>query len=695
MRIILIILALVFFCGFAYAEPSNLARSEQATLSLVAGGYDSNGNISLGLNYKLKQGWHIYWRTPGDAGYPMTLDWSKSKNIASQEFFWPAPARHRTKISGDNYSESYNYEDEILFPIIIHPKNNKAITDIKLHVNYAVCNDTCIPAEADLLIDIPKNYKNEQEQLLINKYISLVPKENGSFGINIEQVSLAQNVKGEKYFIINVTSEKNLDDAEIFIEGSNNFAFYNPTVSSNTEESLFYVPITVLAKDSSLEGQNFTVTLKNDNESIVKTVAYEDILVLPMRSEGAEDKNYTLELIILFAFLGGLILNVMPCVLPVLSIKLLGVIKHGGGSKAHIASSFVVTAIGIIFSFLLLAGLIIILKSIGMNVGWGFHFQEPLFIITMVVLLTLFAANMWGFFEFKIPSIGGNLYNKSLESSNTGNFLTGVLATVLATPCTAPFLGTAVGFALAQGTFAIITIFFAMGVGLASPYLLLSLYPQLVAKLPKPGKWMIKIKIILGWILAATAVWFIWILSNQIGKAAGLILLALAIIKLLKLWAAKHIRFFAQKHVKYPVLITIIALAFILPIHLSNHHHPVDAKTLWQPFEEEKIEELVDEGKVVLVDVTADWCLTCKVNKFTVLETKEMQAIFANENVIPMQADWTNKNRNIYNFIKKYGRAGIPFNIIYGPEAPQGIILSELLSKQDVIDAIKKAKNAK
>jgi suppressor for copper-sensitivity B len=672
---------LTYFLSVTIANAQTSTKTEQADLSLITGGYNDNGEIILGLHYKLQPGWHIYWRSAGDNGYPPALDWQDSKNISDQKLFWPAPTRNIDKISNNLSTESYLYKDEVLFPITIIPQNATTPVNIKLHANYAICKDICIPADADLSLDITPNFKDAQTAEIINKHLQYVPKENGHYGINIKDVS-----SDGKTLQIKITANKSFAQAEIFIEGGKDLAFYNPQISTDSSglNATFNAPISYLTNKTSLENQDLTITVKNDHDSIEKTINTNEITTT---SEATHEENsYSLWLILVFGLLGGLILNVMPCVLPVLSIKLLGVIKHSGSSKSQIASSFTATALGIISSFIALAVLVIALHAAGMNVGWGFHFQEPIFIITLIIILTFFTANLWGFFEIRMPNIGDKAYKKSSENSPIGHFLTGVLATALATPCTAPFLGTAVGFALSRGSFEIMSTFISMGIGMALPYLFFSVFPNLVTKLPRPGAWMVTVKKFMGWLLAATAIWLIWILSHQIGNISAAILSALCIFSLIKLSRTKSLPF--------PFLVLIIVLSFALPITLSDNSDKAKTVTndIWQPFNEKDIPTLVASGKTVFVDVTADWCLTCKVNKLLVISDSEVHKALSNSVVIAMQADWTNKDEHIATYMRGYKRVGIPFNIVYGPGAPEGIILSELLNKQIVLDALKKAK---
>jgi suppressor for copper-sensitivity B len=679
----------------ASAKSANfIARSDQAEISLLGGSY-VDGKAQLGLRVKMQPGWHIYWRYAGDSGFPPVLDWSGSANFSGAEFLWPAPKRLRQELQPDNFLESYTYSDQVTFPIEVKAQDSKKPLDILLNVSYAICAQTCIPGQADLSLNLQNGFQSSANLEIIAFAKKLVPKANGTYGINIESVSKLLYAQGNKQFIeVTASNVKDFsEDATILIEAGDNFLFNNPATQINGKHAKFTVPVTFITDKKDLKGASLTITLINNDESVEITKSADspgdtNNISLP------ENKKYsyrTLLLMIIFAFIGGLILNVMPCVLPIISIKILGIVKHGGGKKSEVTASFLVSALGILVSFLGLALITIWLKSAGEIIGWGFNFQQPYFIITLVIILTILAANLWGLFEIGLP---GNLASSGTQPEGMfGHFMSGVLATILATPCTAPFLGTAVGFSITRGAFEILVIFLSMGAGLASPYLLFSMLPGMITKLPKPGAWMVKVKHVMGILLALAAIWLIWVLSNQLGKMAADVLLALCFLQILKFWAAKHVYFI--KKIKIPLFVIIMFLEFIIPIRLADKidtKNPGPGNDIWEEFKPDDIQPLVSNGKIVFVDITADWCLTCKVNKLAVLNSDEIKHALENSDVVAMQGDWTNPDSQIAAYLGKYERLGIPFNIVYGPGAPKGIVLSELLGKKDVIAALNKAR---
>ena len=379
----------------------------------------------------------------------------------------------------------------------------------------------------------------------------------------------------------------------------------------------------------------------------------------------------------------------MPCVLPVLSLKLLSLVQHGDGDPWAARAGFLASATGIIAAFLVLAGALASLKAGGMVVGWGIQFQQPWFLIGLALLITLFACNLWGFFELRLPQ---SISNASIRAGNTnglgGHFLQGAFATLLATPCSAPFLGTAVGFALAGGTVDIFLVFAALGLGVALPYILIAAFPKTATWLPKPGIWVVKLKIVLGFALAATCAWILTVLAGAASTAAAWVVASLmATSGGVLYWAHKlgH----AGVKLSAPALLATFLIATTTPSWLpqsTTSAGKID-NTIWQPFDEAAIPELLAEGKTVYVDVTADWCITCLVNKGMVLGDQQVNNLLSSRKIIAMQADWTKPSDVISQYLAKYGRYGIPFNIVYGPRKPDGVVLPELLSARIVLDA--------
>ena len=348
------------------------------------------------------------------------------------------------------------------------------------------------------------------------------------------------------------------------------------------------------------------------------------------------------------------------------------------------------------FSFLLLAGFLIALKTGGMSVGWGIQFQEPVFLAFLTVVLGLFAYNLFGLFEVTMPAWVGNLVaGRSGEENLGGHFLTGALATLVATPCSAPFLGTAVGFALSRGWLEIVLVFAALGLGLALPYLAVAAFPALAGRLPRPGPWMNVVRRVLGIALAATVLWLLYVLANGIGTDGARVLAALVLIMGAVLALRRAPSSGLGRHAdKLVVALSLVAVVF--PATWASA--PVTAEDragafvgVWQKFDRAEIRKLVAEGKTILVDVTADWCVTCQVNKQLVLEVGTVSEKLKSGEIIAMKADWTRPSQAISDYLAGFGRYGIPFNAVYGPSAPDGVALPELLTTNLVLQAVDRA----
>lgn len=411
------------------------------------------------------------------------------------------------------------------------------------------------------------------------------------------------------------------------------------------------------------------------------------------KTEQQSSSSLSLISAIILAIIGGAILNIMPCVLPVLSIKLLSVINHSRTKISRIRLAFFATICGILLCFSILAAAAIIIKITGSSLGWGLQFQNPYFLIFLIMVLVFLTGNLLGIFEVNFDQFLATLLNKKISQKEAEknifipNFLSGILAVLLATPCSAPFLGSAISFALTQNMTIIFIMFFAIGFGFASPYVVLIIAPKLVYLLPKPGKWMFKIKKLMAAFLILTVLWLGYVLSDNIGLIQSLIAVALSALLLLCLEIkSKFAKFFA--------LITLIAALFYLPVSLQKSNNKVNSSdNLWIEFDEEDLHQLVEQGNIVVVDVTADWCLTCKLNKTRVLNDKEVITKLKSPNIIAMRADITKPDEEVIDFLRRHNRFAIPFNAVFGPNAKNGILASEFLKKKEFLDLIDKAGN--
>lgn len=393
---------------------------------------------------------------------------------------------------------------------------------------------------------------------------------------------------------------------------------------------------------------------------------------------------FSLFITLLFALLGGLILNIMPCVLPILSLKTLALVKKSGHIRKHTAKHGIAYTLGILFSFATIAALLIALQQGGEAIGWGFQMQSPAFVGFLIYLLFLVGLNLSGVFH--LPVLFGGANHNINENSIQGSFFTGVLATLVATPCTAPFMASAIGAALTMPPWAAMLIFLTLGFGLALPFLLISIFPGLLRFLPKPGAWMEKFKELLAFPIYASVIWLLWVLGMQTGIGGVAIILCGLLLIIFMLWLHKAVGNCRLSHRLFSIMATIIMLiAMLFYIGKTGKeemsHIPYSAQTL---------ASLRAEGKAIYVDVTAAWCITCQLNKNIALETQRTQKVFQEKNITLMVADWTNKNAEITEFLRSFGHNGVPLNVFYPAGGGEPVILPQILSEDIVIDTVSK-----
>ncbi|WP_207458597.1 protein-disulfide reductase DsbD domain-containing protein [Azospirillum sp. SYSU D00513] len=668
--------------GQAASGPWTKAGPLEARLISAVEGVGDLDTVPLGLEVRLEPGWKTYWRSPGDAGFAPRLDWGGSGNLKEAALSYPAP--HRFSVLG---FETAGYDVAVTFPVRAVPAEPGKPLDLKLNAELLVCTDICVPQMVSLGLSVPAGPAMPgPEANEVARAEAQVPGDGQASGLAVESVR-ASGTTVE----IEATARETFVQPDVFIEADPPLAFSAPAATFSADDRR--VTLRLEAKEApagtDLAGRSLVLTLVDGNRSLETKVTAEAGLAGSAPAAG-------LLAMLGVAVLGGLILNLMPCVLPVLSLKLLSVVRHGGSAPGAVRAGFLASAAGILTSFLLLAAVLVGVKAAGGAVGWGIQFQQPLFLVFMVVLVTLFAANLWGFFEVPLPRVlADRMGGGSGEGGGiAGQFATGAFATLLATPCSAPFLGTAVGFALAQGPAEVFAIFAALGVGLALPYLTVAAFPRLARLLPRPGRWMAVLRRVMGAALALTALWLLSVLAVQTGEAVAAAVAALMLSVLAALWLG------GRNFRPAGALAGLLALAaFAAPAVVGP---PAGAATgvaedasRWVPFAEPDIRRMVAEGRTVFVDVTAEWCITCQANKKLVLNRGEVAERFEEgRGLVAMRADWTRPDEAISRYLARHGRYGIPFNMVYGPGAPEGIALPELLTESAVIEALDRAAGA-
>ena len=593
-------------------------------ISSATEGVEGLDNIPISLEIVTSSGWKIYWRNPGDSGLPTEITFDGSQNIKNFNIQWPAPFRFSTF-----GIDTFGYEGKIILPINLIPETINEEINLISQISLLACNEICIPFKQDFELNIPKKAHapnlNTRERA---KYLSLVPKPSIPKGFSIGSVSLNEDgilLEGIKFPVNNY---------DVFVENEKGINFGKPIKSGNNillpklnenikilDEEL--IKLTFVSESVSFEKKITLIQTRQDINS------YFAIFV-------------EITIFILISFIGGFLLNFMPCVLPIISLKLSSIITGNLTQQKNIRKSFIFTSLGIISSFFMLAIALITLKYFGNSISWGMQFQNSSFLLLITLIIFLFGLNMLGLFEVRLPRILLDLMPKNHQGL-IGDFLRGYLTTIMATPCSAPFVGTAITFAFSESYLIMLIIFFTMSIGLSSPWILVAAYPKFVKYLPSTGKWMIKLKYFLGVLLLLTSVWTF----------------------------SMFFKSFNNKNVS------------------EKYFSKNDPTLLW---EKGLAQKLASEGNLVLIDITADWCITCKLNKLIIFNNKKINEKILKGDLKFIQGDWTLPNENILNFLAENRRYGIPYNSVHGPNNIEGVILPEILTVKTILNAIKQVK---
>ena len=642
------------------------------------------------------EGWHTYWKNPGDAGIASTFKFStNNKPIDVQAYEWPTPKKYIE--AGDILTIGYSGKKHFFFDDI------PGAFDVKVAV--LICKDICIPGEASLMMGasdafMASRMSKPHPQDELQEAFSKLPQE-GSLPEGFE--FYVTKVKGEALLTLHY-SLKNINSPKLphelgFLTGfpqapwgykRESLYFKDGVIYGKTEiewdgeyqeppiklpeDGQFKIPYELKfllnapgpenTKVVTLKVQNFSVATPSLND-FYKGLTPFDGKSTPVVSSSTSSGN--IWEYFFFAFIGGLILNLMPCVLPVISLKLFGLIKHKNLPRASILKHNISYTLGVLFTFMILGIVIAGLKATGEEIGWGFQLQSPAFILVMMLILFVLSLNLFGLFEFITPG-GSKLGSQELNEGFSGDFFSGILTTILSTPCSAPFLGTALTFAFTTSTLNIFLMFFFIGLGLAFPFLMTGIFPKTLVIFPKPGAWMEKLKYFLGLSLIATVIW----LYDVFVSLVHFDVVSWRLNLLFAMWFFAF--FFAQKISKsrplqflvfaFPLVLTILAIQN-LELRPSGAE-VTQLKDNWTPWSESKLSD--EKGKLVFMDFTAEWCLTCKVNKKLVLETSSFQELSKNYNLVLMRADWTKRDDNITQFLKRYNVVGVPAYFVQKPD---------------------------
>ncbi|UKA12785.1 protein-disulfide reductase DsbD family protein [Photobacterium damselae] len=640
---------------------------------------EANKTVEGLLEVKLDKDWKTYWRSPGEGGTAPSINWELSSNLNSVDWHWPLPKRY--EFLG---VETLGYKHDVIFPMTFHLDDMNKPVFLSGKLTMSSCTSICVLTDYELSLDFnpEKLVPSVDAMVLYNKGNSLVPKP--STAVELTQVSYDE---AKKIVSIVATNKAGWTNPDVFVDGQSKpvkqTSFLTPKIDVSGEQLIAQVPVSSWFGTPKLVGEPLSVTITDKDIAVELSKVADNKPVIALQ-------NDSLLKVIGLALLGGLILNIMPCVLPVLGMKLSSVISAKGLERRQIRAQFIASALGILVSFWLLAGFLALLKVSGQALGWGVQFQSPWFIGAMMIITGLFAANMLGLFEIRLSSNTNTWLATRGDNSYGGHFVQGMFATLLATPCSAPFLGTAVAFALGANYLTLFAIFTALAVGMAAPWLLIALFPQLANALPKPGMWMNTVKTIFGLMMLVTSLWLLSLMANFFSLKIVIVIGVIALALLLsQLWRIKGKRA-TLLTVGFLIIVTAIGL-IIGSLTADKWAKPLPQDHHWIPLNVEQIKQDVAQGKTVFVDVTADWCITCKANKVGVILQEPVYSALDQENIVLMRGDWTKPSDYVTNFLQSHGRFGVPFNIVYGPAAPNGIELPVILTSEQVLDALKRA----
>mgnify|MGYP005729047289 FL=1 len=636
---------IVIFSCFVASEPVDTGH---ARISLIKDHSDfvPGTSINIGLKVSMDTGWHTYWKNPGDSGGPIEISWDLPDGFSVSDIQWPLPE----KIEYPPLM-TYGYEDFVIYPMILTIPDNYQEDGFEMVADILICADVCIPESGK----ISSNLLEIESDSLIYEWLESIPSKS----IPI-QTSIRNNI-----LEIEFTFEKEVKEIYFFpdenrsIDYSSNQNFYKNDDSYLLSINLFDDELKSISGVLDIDGTGYNVSssgVKDSNE---------------------EGTSFITALI--FALIGGLILNLMPCVFPVISLKVLSFVSMGGSSSQKIRNHALIFTAGVIASFMLIALVIVLFKQAGNAVGWGFQLQSPLIVgilsmIMVFISLVLITDNSFGESLTKLGNIGNS------QNGYYSSFLTGVLAVVVASPCTAPFMGTAIGYALIQPSGETVPIFLSLSFGFSLPYLLLAVNPKLIDFLPKPGNWMVTLKEFFAFPMMATAIWLLWVFSLQVSQNLVIFLLIGWLLLALNFWIF-------QKNYKTItkiifLVVSLVSMLYFLPSSEDveiEQNQIIGSATQWYEGIED---EMRNKNQPYFINFTAAWCITCQSNEITAFSKQDFKNLLKEKNIEYIKADWTNRNDAITKSLKKYGRSGVPFYVYWEPGYANPKILPAILTDQ-------------
>ncbi|MEO9101203.1 MAG: thioredoxin family protein [Burkholderiaceae bacterium] len=703
------------------SRPGALVQTERVRAELLAhapDGIAAGRTVWVALRLQHQPHWHTYWKNPGDSGLPTQLQWTLPPGVLAGDIDWPVPQKIPV---GD--LANYGFEGDVLLPVplTITPEYKPPLfggaLEVKLQAAWLVCKTECIPEDGTFALEVPLQSSTAIHSTLFDSAFAAAPQplsvgstakvEQGRLLLSVAGLPAA--LQGQSLGVFPETPELTQPAAAPIQSWQGDVWTGSVPLSSLRSESPQQLAVVLTAPaQTQTPTATSTPTTAQTTPSGWRTVAtieggwpaapIKPVAVSPALTQALADNaarssdsaatasrgNTTLTAALLGALLGGLILNLMPCVFPVLAIKVVGFARHADDRRGHRIAGFAYTA-GVIASFVALGLLLLGLRAAGEQLGWGFQLQSPAMVAGLAVLFTVIGLNLAGLFEF------GGVLPRALVSWEAKNpiinsFLSGVLAVAIASPCTAPFMGASLGFAVGLPAEQALAVFAAIGVGMALPYLLASVLPGFAKLLPRPGGWMQTLRRLMAFPMFATVAWLIWVLGQQSGIDGAGALLALLVAVAFVLWATAQT---GRTRWLFGAA-SVALLVFGLPTLGPNVLHPLDAApqrvsadARWQPWQPGRVDQLVETGRPVFVDFTAAWCVTCQYNKKTTLQNAEVLAAFDAKNIAMLRADWTRRDPAITAALTELGRSGVPVYVFYAA-GRRPVVLSEILDADEV-----------
>ena len=647
----------------------------------------------VAVRQQIDKGWHTYWRNAGDAGEGPKLAWTLPAGWKAGDIVWPAPVR-LLEGKAPNQLAVYAYEGEVLLPVPIEVPASAEVgqtVELKVATTFLVCADICVPEDAVMTLTLPVAATARPDARWGEAITEALAKAPKAAGLNAAFQQKGQTLK------LAITGPQlrgaNAAGAYFFPYAGGVIVHQGQQLIERGPDGLtLTLPLSANASPGEVSG---VLALAGASYEITAKAG-----PLPPGASGlgAPGKRQALPVTLLLAFLGGLILNLMPCVFPILSMKAAALAGHTHEARGARLQGLAFLA-GVLATFVFLAGFLVGAKAAGASLGWGFHLQSPAVVAALALIMLLVALNLSGLFEVgtSVQGVGGSL---SSRQGLLGAFFTGALTVVVAAPCTAPFMGPAIGIALLSSPIEAILVFLALGLGLALPFVALSFAPSLFRKLPPPGSWMNVLRRALAFPMFAAALWLVWVLSRQAGPDGLARLLAAALVVAVGAWLFGLGQRRSDTRVRFPLMALALGawVGAFLAVTVPAYSQPAAAQPAasalpserWSP---ERLAQLRAEGRPVFVNFTADWCLTCKVNEGAALATDQTAEAFAQAGAVYLVADWTNRDAAIAQALAERGRAGVPLYLVYPKGGGEPKALPQLLTPGMVAEAVREAAN--